>query len=235
MRCFPSLPSTSVTTTNHPIIDWIANAGSVEDELSEPEQHALARVIPLLLCGEQSASFVFGQENERLSAENVHLADLKQIEQDELIHERGLQFLHERLPLPEDLNRIKRQSQIFYGAISKQTNNLATHFLLISELDACVCKVLNHVGSSSLKNTAIGELFTLIKKDEARHVLIAKRHAQTLGAASTNEYSVGSSLVELLQTQHQAFLTLQIDAEELYRQILITHRERKVTQTTHDL
>jgi hypothetical protein len=258
MRCFPlpkaietiqetdiNLPNTIANAShpdlsNHPITQWLATHQHTEFNLSILQRNALANLIPLLLCGEQSAVHVFNHEyrrleestNQPMSSHDTHsrnnqlaMQNLQRIEADERLHEQALQFILQTLPKSNDQHKIKRKAQQFYANIQQYSASVAQHFWLISQLDACVCILMNSVARSSIKDSPLAQLFNLIKKDEARHVKIAKQYSlllaqntptQVLGAKG----QVQHQLVQLLKTQSSAFEHLKIDSNTLFNAIL---------------
>ncbi len=218
LRCFP-LAKVASHHESHPILDWIDMFSGDVSELTEKQKAGLSKLIPLLLCGEQSAVFVFQRESKRVSNESIKHA-LEKIEADENLHEKALQLLLMSLPTNES-HRTKRLAQRFYARIEKRTNTIAEHFMAISELDACVCILMHTVANSSIKHTNISKLFQLIKLDEARHVNIARNYAENLSLeVSHNRYSINSELVELLKQEQGGFTQLGINTEELFKRLL---------------
>jgi hypothetical protein len=188
-------------------------------------QEALARLVPTLLCGEQSAVAVFHAEAERLStkANNVSFSIFQTIEADECLHEAGLQVLCDKLPVVADLHAIKRRSQRFFLKLG-QAKSVAQHFSQIAQLDSAVCLLMWHIENSAVGcNPMIGSLTAQIKKDEARHVSISRRHALALGV-SRNEYQalgeqVFCGLTKLLAPVADSFETIGVDSDRLFARL----------------
>ncbi len=220
-RCFP-LPEASITEPdNHPVRHWLERHPDLSAGLSASQQAALARLVPLLLCGEQSAIHVFHTEYSRQESSQFYLA---QIEADERLHELALQRLLQQLPEYSKLHRLKRYAQLFYARIQQDSDSVARHFYTISQLDACVCVLMNAVANSSIKGTAAAGLFSLIKRDEARHVSIARRHAVRLQSDIYEQppggFNIHQGLVDLLRQQENAFQVLSIDTGVLFQRLL---------------
>ena len=206
-------------------IDWRDGFLSGRSKLSHRHEEALARLIPLLLCGEQSAIHVFGVEVERLrgSPWSSCISLLKDIETDEYAHEQALQSVASMLMEPVDLHSIKRKARSFYISLGS-TAGMADHFARISQLDACVCIIMNAITQSDLgKGHLIVRLLDHIKKDEARHVSICRKHFLALGGDrrlfKQNKDSIGSKLVSLLSTQAESFEALGIDPDVLFKKL----------------
>ncbi len=206
-------------------IKWREQFLNGESKISHRHEEALARLIPILLCGEQSAIHVFGNEVERLRGSKWHTSInlLKNIETDEYAHEQALQTVSSFLMEPADLHRIKRDAQHFYLSLGN-TAGMPDHFARISQLDACVCIIMNAITSCDLgKSHLIVKLFERIKKDEARHVSVCRKHFIKLGGDRSsfkeNRHAVGTKLVSLLTTQADSFETLGIDPDMMFRKM----------------
>lgn len=201
---------------------WRREFAQSKVALSCRQEEAMARLVPLLLCGEQSAIQVFGSEAQRLQGDGWRdsIALLNAIEIDECGHEQALQHLSAMLMVPDDLHRIKRRAQLFYVSIGK-TAGLDNHFANISQLDACVALLMHAVANSSLGNGhCIAQLFERIKQDEARHVAVSRQHFLKLGGhkdvfAKTRK-TISNALVTLLRGEADSFENLGIDADQLF-------------------
>lgn len=224
LRCFPEVSPNSAHVS-HSIIYWMSQFSKARLGLSPIQQGSMAQLIPLLLCGEQSALFVFHKESTRLS-NAPSIEALNTIEADESLHEMALQMLLSVLPVVES-HRTKRLAQKFYASIEKRTHSIAEHFLAISQLDACVCVIMNAIVNSSIKETYTAQLFNLIKRDEARHVKIAKSHAVLLNSHVSfgKDFCIHQELVTLLTTQKKAFEELDVDFSKLSLRLMDLRKE----------
>lgn len=207
------------------ISDWINNPDNCAADWSADEQFILAHLIPLLLCGEQSAQLVFNQEITRLfsqsTAENqVMINSLIEVEQDESRHDQALQWILEHLPVVPTQKKIQGQARLFYAKLGRREWR-CQHFIKIAVLDACVTQIMHEFEHSLLGSShPFAILCGLIKKDEAKHVYIAKHHAQVLGATSAmfklEQAVVSQSLHKLLATQEQHFSALGVDLARIF-------------------
>lgn len=257
MRCF-EVPSehkqlsafkeSLLNTAPHPIAQWLeqqAKSSVFSHQLSiltAEQTQALARLIPLLLCGEQSAVHIFNQESLRLCQNIADSSDqqavldyskaleaLTYIEADERYHEQALQFILAALPTDKEQHKIKRQAQLFYTRIAQNTASLADHFEMIAKLDRCVCILMDAVSKSSLQGSELATLFELIKKDEAKHVGFARKHSQQLRRADTTQHTdnkdfdVQARLVILLTDHNKTFERLGINSQALFERLLKKH------------
>ncbi len=193
--------------------------------MSTAHQEALARLVPTLLCGEQSAVSVFHAEAERLSrkARIVSFSIFRSIEADECLHETALQMLCAKLPVAPDLHTIKRRSQRFFLKLG-QTNSVAQHFSQIAQLDSAVCMLMWHIENSAVGSIPmIGSLTGQIKNDEARHVSISRRHALALGVSRNDHRALGEQvfcgLIGLLTPMADSFEAIGVDSDRLFTRL----------------
>jgi len=258
MRCF-ALPEINLTepvlinAERSAVHLWLkahSNSQSlITQQLTQRQQLSLAQLVPLLLCGEQSAVHVFHNEQQRLQqiisvdcampdtktaplqntvAQTQQSAqlNLQKIEADERLHEQALQFLLAQLPQHPLQHKSKRIAQQFYAKIQQPGQSIAEHFQSIALLDSCVCILMNAVAKSSIRDSAITELFHLIKKDEAKHVAIARKYSELLcqqsgdSKAFADTRKVPELLVKMLESQAAAFENLGIDSRDLFVKLL---------------
>ncbi|WP_025565632.1 hypothetical protein [Psychromonas sp. SP041] len=239
-RCFP-LPKISQAALDKFILSDNANGKRIEKWIALhaknvktweiTDQYALAHLIPLILCGEQSAQLVFNQEINRLFSENqddnqTMIKSLLEVEADEHRHDQALQAILNALPIIENKRHIQRQAQRFYAQLGRGEDR-CQHFIKIATLDACVTQVMHEFEHCLLGvNHPFSHLCGLIKKDEAKHVYVARHHAQALGATSAmfrkEQHSVSHLLHQLLDTQVEHFHFLGVDLNKIF-----TNLERK--------
>ena len=86
---------------------------------------------------------------------------------------------------------------------------MSEHFARISQLDACVCIIMNAITHCDLgKRYLITQLFDRIKKDEARHVSVSRKHFMQLGGDRSSFRQsrdiVSTKLVFLLGTEAES-------------------------------
>lgn len=205
--------------------EWNRQVSQGKFKISQRHEEALARLVPFLLCGEQSAIHVFGSEIERLRSNTLSKSIdlLRSIETDEYAHEQALQTLTSMLMEPTDIKDIKRKARHFYVRLGN-TTGMAQHFARVAQLDACVCIIMNAITKCDLgRDNLITQLFERIKKDEARHVAVSKKHFHYLGGDEKmlldNKYDVSHKLVDLLSTEADSFETLGIDSDLLFSKL----------------
>lgn len=228
-KCF-NTDNTTVSTSQLPswYVDWQSKFDAADLDMTTQEQQALASLIPLLLCGEQSAQLVFSNEIERLNSDNKDkysqaVLALSTIEAEENAHELALQSVLMRLPKANHLLKIKRRAQLFYASLGK-AETVIEHFILIRQLDSYVAIIMSHMARSQLGSEhLVSQLFNHIKNDEAGHVSIARRHIIDLGGelnqSSMLIRSLSSRLCKLLSPEESSFKDLGVDIENLLEKI----------------
>ncbi|GAL15914.1 hypothetical protein JCM19233_6936 [Vibrio astriarenae] len=97
---------------------------------SEAQACALSRLLPLLVCGEQSSQWVFYNESRRQKYQSVEATaqdDFERIVLDEKYHEQALECVRSQLAEPVDILSIKRRSQRFFASLGAR-NTVEEHF-----------------------------------------------------------------------------------------------------------
>lgn len=193
--------------------------------LADHQLQALARVVPLLVCGEQSAIAVFGGQAMSLTgaATAQLLKPFQAIEDDESGHELAWQTLHAQLPKPADLTQLKRRSQRFFARLGRRSS-IGQHFAQVAQLDSAVGAMMWHLERSSV--AAEPRLFNLanqVKRDEARHVAVSRRYAKLLGVPRAEYDALGDlvreELVVLLEPVVDALECIGVDSDAMFRRI----------------
>lgn len=228
-RCFPLKPvtgaNTALTANSQRIMCWLGDTQHKPVQFSDTQTDAMSRLLPLLLCGEQSAQLVFNSEIQRLAAEQQHflVACLQDVEADEHRHDIALQQVaHSLSELPE-FTQVQRKAKRFYAHLGR-VSTYSEHFVRIAILDTCVTHIMQafehcHLGEEH----RFSQLCGLIKKDEAKHVYVSRKHAIALGAtlnqfSHQHEYVVGD-LMTLLQTQGDAFESMGVCLDRLNQKL----------------
>ncbi|WP_065188586.1 hypothetical protein [Shewanella woodyi] len=234
-RCFPSPVNPSVKeldecdlANSKRIKQWMGNRYNSANYYTEVERNALAHLLPLLLCGEQSAQLVFNNEINRLCHSEVEdiqtrIKILKEVEAEEFIHDSALQLVQSELPLVAGINDIQRQAKRFYLKLGR-VDTYCEHFIRIAILDTCVTQIMHEFEHSKLgPGHPFARLCGLIKKDEAKHVYVAKHHAEELGATKAmfigEHKMVVNRLYELLIGQEVHFTQLGVHLDKLFERL----------------
>jgi hypothetical protein len=221
--------SRSYATTAPPLADggwlgrWMQQTAAANWHLGSAQEAALAGLVPLLLCGEQSAQTVFSQQATQLrrNSQTKMAQVLLAIEREEDQHERALQYLAGRLVAPPDIHGRKRRAQRFYTAMARDASP-AEHFARIEALDSAVSRIMHSLSRASWGNThPLYFLFDAIKADEARHVGVSRRYATELGISAAERARqrqlIGCRIVEFLLPDAAAFECIGVDPDKLFR------------------
>jgi hypothetical protein len=192
-------------------------------KLSETQVTALGRLLPSLLCGEESAFHIFWREGQWVSNAEVRRGQALayRIAADELEHEHLLQQLRSCCPVPNDIASILRQTRRFFRRIASR--DPAVHFARVAGLDSGVCLILSALVRPLSRATALSQIFDRIRSDEARHVRFSRQHSYELGAdtmlLANTAAQIRSELVALLYPFGHSFEDLGVDADHLFRRV----------------
>ncbi|MCL9780736.1 hypothetical protein M9194_04700 [Vibrio sp. S4M6] len=217
--CFAAVPTVGQSVS--PVKDWLTRFQRTSISFSSQHHMALARLLPLLVCGEQSSQWVFYNESRRLQQNPQAVIDFEQIVADEQYHEQALEFVRTQLDEPDDITTLKRRSQHFFAQLAV-TESFSEHFAQIACLDSLVCKLMLAIENGSLGKThPFSLLCRAIKKDEAKHVSMSKRHALELGFCTSHwpqfRQDITQRLYDLLVTEEQAFSDIGVDLKMIFK------------------
>ncbi|MCL1059552.1 hypothetical protein L2729_16390 [Shewanella gelidimarina] len=227
-RCFPlktiTAPQTALPANSQRIMHWLAEAQQRPVQFTDTQTEAMSRLLPLLLCGEQSAQLVFNTEIQRLATEQHSLrACLQAVEADEHRHDIALQHVALSLSSRPEFTQVQRKAKRFYAHLGR-VDSYSEHFVRIAILDTCVTHIMQAFEHCDLGDEhRFSQLCGLIKKDEAKHVYVSRKHAIALGAtlnqfSHQHEYVVGD-LMTLLQTQGDAFESMGVCLDRLNQKL----------------
>ena len=179
----------------------------------------LSQLLPLLQCGEESASAVF---EAMAQATDVPARQALQLIADEERHHEGLlDRLAAALPVPA--RRSMRPSQIGRFYVSLRDTDLERHAARIAALDAAACTIFAHLLRGAVGSAPdVARLFAHIRRDEARHVRLARALALRRGASpalSDAAAQTRSALAALLAQASGALEQLDVDADLLLKQL----------------
>lgn len=204
---------------------WATPPSSRMATLSPEALQGLADLLPVLLCGEESAEHVFAGAAEHASASlnPAMRAGLAAIADDEHRHGLMLLALRNSLPCTQDSDAVQRSARFLKSLASA---DLKTHLTRVSALDAGVCIVLAEVtrpGTPIAKAVNIAQVFSQIRRDEGRHVRISRQYAQALGVdakmESAERRSVIAEFCALLTPSATAFTRLGVDAQQMLQRL----------------
>jgi hypothetical protein len=183
---------------------------------------ALSELIPLLLCGEESAVLAFSHQ-----ARSPHWGpgvreELARMETDEALHAHWLQRLQLRLPIPESDSRLRRRMKHFLMRLASA--DLGIHLGRIAALDSAVCLILGGLRRAGAcePDSSVARVFEAIHHDEARHVAIARSYARELCSTGDLQACVAETrelLVGILSARAEALEILGVCPDGLFRQL----------------
>lgn len=216
--------------THDATLDYILtiDAEAVLGQLGPRETQGMARFIPSLLCGEESAVIIFEHERRRYgkTKDSKISAALGQIALEEERHELMLRGLAEYLPEPADLDAIHRRAKSFFFRLGFKSPDPLQRLNLIGALDRCVCITLGQMikRASVTRLPAFGRIVRRILEDEARHVRICRRIMAELGVARKDmeqaAVTVREMFVEMMGPVGDSFEDIGVDPDRLFRSIM---------------
>ena len=191
--------------------------------LRSDSAEALAEVLPLFLCGEESAVLTFGQLSAMDSLSAVDRGRLSEIGNDEAWHEIWLSGLRAGLPTPRTESTGSREMRLFY--LSLNDARIGMHLARIAALDSAVCVIvglLRRRHGALASDARLSDLFARIHRDEARHAQIAAIFARQRESALDvyhTAHATRTSLIRLLLARADALEGLAICPDRLIRRL----------------
>lgn len=184
---------------------------------------ALAELLPVLLCGEESAALAFGGGVAPAALAPAARAGLARIRREEIVHGLLLQRLRLALPVVELEPRLLARMRRFFIRLADR--DPGRYFARIAGLDSAVCLLIGALrGRRALlgADPAVVATFARIHHDEAGHVDTARRIALgCVPARSAIDVATETRrrLVALLWERGAAFEQLGIDADALFARV----------------
>ena len=163
--------------------------------LATKEAEAVGRLVPAILCGEESAVHVFYQGLKTLPEKAR--PDVLRVVTDETDHEIILATLFDQCPKPVDLKKLRATSRRFF--MSMAARDPAIHFAHVSALDSGVCILMDELGrgkSALRRNQDLLTIVNRIKLDEAVHVSVTRRATTLLGMSRRHYRDKGAETRE---------------------------------------
>jgi len=191
--------------------------------LTDGAAEALAELLPLLLCGEESAVLAFGARAARDSLDAAACARLERIRREEVVHGLLLQRLQTALPATVLEPSLRTRMRRFFIMLTDR--DPGRYFARIAGLDSAVCIVLGALRGRRSPlggDAAVAATFARIHRDEARHVDAARGIALAYAPASRGldaAVETRRHLVELLRARGGAFERLGVDADLLFERL----------------
>jgi hypothetical protein len=197
-----------------------AAAASLQQRLRLVDAHAeaLAELLVIFACGEESAAIAFAGLGES-PIDHAARCWLMQIAEEELVHEGLLRKLRGALPKPQRDKELRRALAHFFHGIAR--TDIGLHLAAIASLDSAVCLILSDLlrpGGAIAQDFVVATIFRHIRQDEAKHVRISRHIAagfarRDLRGEVAESTRVG--LVAVLARRGAAFERLGVDAERL--------------------
>ncbi len=190
-------------------------------QLGARQCDALAELLPVLICGEESANLVFAQlaQAPTLSAQ-AHRA-LAGIERDEATHEQLLLQVRAALPEPPVDAALLRAARHFFLRLHEV--DIGRHFARITALDSAVCILLgalrHHTGRWRAPRCWPVFLRVSIATKYAMWWWPERMHASLIGASQARAIAIDTrhQLVELLRHRADALeQILGVDPDKLF-------------------
>lgn len=158
---------------------------------------ALSDTLPFLRCGEESAIHAFGR---RLvgGALGTSKRVLDAITEDETRHAAWLAALASALPAPRQASDSQQMTAFFRQML---TRDRGLHFAQIASLDLAVCELLRPLAAVRSVIAAAPEVhagLASIRRDEARHVRIARSCARELGWSPLQQHKLDAAMRDRL-------------------------------------
>jgi hypothetical protein len=190
--------------------------------LTDTRARALAELLPLLLCGEESAVLAFAHHAQADQWGPGARQDFIRIEVDEARHTEWLHELRASLPAPREDSRLRTRMRYFFMRLSSP--DLGIHLGQIAALDSAVCLILGRLRRTRAcgSDARVTRIFANIHRDEARHVAIARNHAREVCSARdllACAVETRERLTALLYARGQEFDTLEVCPDALLRQL----------------
>jgi hypothetical protein len=191
--------------------------------LRSESAEALAEVLPLFLCGEESATLTFGDLAAMDSLSAVDRRRLSEIRNDEARHEIWLNQLRAGLPAPRTDSTGSREIRLFY--LKLRDARLGMHLARIAALDSAVCVILGLLRQrhgALASDARLCDLFARIHRDEARHAQIGAQFARQRESAIDvydTAHATRTQLIRLLLARAGALESLAICPDRLIRRL----------------
>lgn len=151
--------------------------------LTPATMQALGNVLPLLICGEESATLVFDDLAARLQGQlcESHLDALRSITQDENRHADMLEAWRTRLPAAQDRRTAYRTARFLRVLKVPDPARQLARLCAVDEAVATVLAALLRRSSVVAGCTELADTLRQIQQDESRHIRITRHSVQALG------------------------------------------------------
>jgi len=191
-------------------------------ELNAANAAALAELLQVLTCGEESAALTF----DHLAGachERVLRSSLARIAADEREHQLLLAGLEASLPPPAVDRSLEASVRGFFLRLADR--DVLVHFVRIVAIDSATCHILGALrgrGRPLASEVRVNATFARIHRDEARHVAIARRCAAPLLKSMRGRdiaIDARERLIRVLQLRADALDSLSVDPDHLFTRL----------------
>lgn len=195
--------------------DWAFAERAPTPSLATHHGEAFARLLDVLLCGEESAALAFDNLNQRLP-NNA----LREIALDELRHEQLLGTLRAQLPQTQPDTLFSSKARRFFRTI--EARDFGLHLVSITALDSGICQILRSLldkGKPLAADPVCENRLRTIWRDEAHHVAISLSTALPMTDEKTRYermIEIRRRLIALLTLRGAEFEALEVDADALF-------------------
>jgi demethoxyubiquinone hydroxylase (CLK1/Coq7/Cat5 family) len=194
-----------------------------QSTLKSAHAEALAKLIPLLGCGEEAATLAFDSLS-RATTDAMARYALHAIALEEREHDMLLRNLAQTLPcvlLPADTRRAVRKFHL-----GLRRGGYTLHLARIAAIDAAVCTILSRLlrkGGPLAADKSAHATLKRIHSDEARHVRVARRLASfdtDRHTLCTVAVAAREALADIVGGGADAFEVLGVDPKRLIQDIV---------------
>jgi hypothetical protein len=200
------------------------DGGHLRVRLRVAHADALAELLPVLLCGEESAALAMDHLAGSGDAQDEMSAALARIALDELEHQALLQRVRAALPTPHDDPGLHAAMRRFFMRLASR--DPATHCARIAAVDSAVCLLLGELRRRHgpiASEPRLDAIVARIHRDEARHVAVTSRYAAELrrahGADDADAVEARHGLTRLLERRAVAMDDLGVDPDRLFKRL----------------
>ena len=190
--------------------------------LSAGSASALAELLQVLSCGEESAALTFDHLGRSCQERSMHSA-LTGIAADEREHQILLAGLSAALPQPNKDPALDATMRRFFMRLADRDVHI--HCVRIVAIDSAVCQILGALrrrGTPVHADFRVRSILERIHQDEARHVVIASRCATPLlNSARGRDIAAGArdQLTQVLELRASSLDSLSVDPDQLFARL----------------
>lgn len=185
-------------------------------KLAPREAQALADLLPMLICGEESAVLAF--DGLAASATTQARSALAQVAEEERCHDALLSGIRAGLPEARNLAAALARANRFY--LRLQERDPIRHLARITALDSAACMViaaLSRKGRGLSRDPDLVAKLHFIHRDEVRHVRLGLAMSAALGRERlTIQEETRAALSTLLEPYADTFEILGVDPDILF-------------------